>query len=76
MHTLVRKSFFLDPRTLWAASAHSLPVALERLGVVLLPDRAARRHEAELAVAIADATALATGGGEATELAVLHHGLA
>ena len=43
---------------------------------MLLPDGTARGHEPVVAVTLADTAALAAGGGEATHLAVLHHGLA
>merc|ERR1719201_927350 len=52
------------------------PAAAERHRVVLLPDGAARGHEAVVAVALADAATLATGSGEAAHLTVLHDGLA
>ena len=42
---------------------------------MLLPDGAARRHEAVLAVALAHAAGAAAGGGEAALLAVLHGGV-
>jgi hypothetical protein len=59
-----------------AASASFLPEAAEGDGVVLLPDSTARGHEPVVAVALAHATGLAAGGGEAAHLAVLHDRLA
>jgi len=54
----------------------SLPEAAEGSGVVLLPDGTTRGHEPVVAVTLANTTALAAGGGEATHLTVLHHSVA